>query len=146
MIIENKTPIQIGFQKRIIKELIPRPQMPTKILAWIIWLDEVRTQQLLDDLEYTWAIIKRVSKDFLTEAECTNIQLIQEELARRLWEDKIKSLTVYDLSKMLEEALERKKKLDWGEVSQTQNNQGNTSYIDKLLLISNTQDNGNKPK
>lgn len=87
-----------------------------------------------------------MSKDFLTEAECTNIQLIQEELARRLWEDKIKSLTVYDLSKMLEEALERKKKLDWGEVSQTQNNQGNTSYIDKLLLISNTQDNGNKPK
>jgi len=143
--IENRTDQQIKIQKEIIKILNLRPQMPIKILNWVLKnsfkdLTIEETQNLVDDLEYRWSIIWRVSRDFLNEAEAKNIQLIQEELAKRLWADKIDKLSIYDLEKMLEAALIRRQKLEaWENVSEVYKWWDNSKYIDKLLnLNSNT--------
>jgi len=143
--IENRTDQQIKIQKEIIKILNLRPQMPIKILNWVLKnsfkdLTIEETQNLVDDLEYRWSIIWRVSRDFLNEAEAKNIQLIQEELAKRLRADKIDKLSIYDLEKMLEAALIRRQKLEaWENVSEVYKWWDNSKYIDKLLnLNSNT--------
>lgn len=110
--------------------------MPIKILSWILWIKEDETKRLVDDLEYRWSITKRVSRDFLDEAECMNIQMIQDEIQKRLWEDKIKSLSIYDLESMLKWALERKQKLEWWEpLANYHENAWNKQYIDKLLNL-----------
>lgn len=139
--IENRTEQQMKIQKEIIKQLNSRPQMPTKILTWVLKnyfpkLTIEETQLLVDDLEFRWSIVWRVSRDFLNEAEAKNIQLIQEELARRLWADKIDKLSVYDLEKMLEAALARKQKLEWWEnIQEVYKSWDNKNYIDRLLNL-----------
>ncbi len=131
MFIPNLTPAQEAVCKQIIKELLRRPQMPCKILAIIIKQPEDIVQKLLDHLEYQGSISKRVTVDFLQEAEANVIQKIHEELTLRLAEDKIKSLPIYDLEKLLESSLERKKILDWGH--EDTGKKTDTSYIDKLI-------------
>lgn len=139
--IENRTDQQLKIQKEIIKQLNPRPQMPIRILTWVLKntfknLTIEETQLLVDDLEYRWSIVWRVSKDFLNEAEAKNIQLIQEELTKRLSAEKIDKLSVYDLEKMLEAALVRKQKLEWWEnISEVYKWWDNAKYIDKLLNL-----------
>lgn len=139
--IENRTEQQLKIQKEIIKQLNSRPQMPIRILNWVLKntfknLTIEETQLLVDDLEYRWSIVWRVSKDFLNEAEAKNIQLIQEELAKRLSAEKIDKLSVYDLEKMLEAALVRKQKLEWWEnISEVYKWWDNAKYIDKLLNL-----------
>lgn len=139
--IENRTDQQLKIQKEIIKQLNSRPQMPIRILNWVLKntfknLTIEETQLLVDDLEYRWSIVWRVSKDFLNEAEAKNIQLIQEELAKRLSAEKIDKLSVYDLEKMLEAALVRKQKLEWWEnISEVYKWWDNAKYIDKLLNL-----------
>lgn len=86
--------------------------MPLRILSKIVDADESVVSSILEFLEYNGSIEKRVTKDFLSESEADLIQKIHSELSRRLTEDKIKSLTVYDLEKMLQSAQERKKIVD----------------------------------
>ena len=143
MLIENRTDEQIELWKKIIKELLRRPQMPIEILSWILWINEDECKMLVDDLEYRWSIEWRVSKHFLNEAEAKNIKLVQDEIAKRLWEDKISKLTVYDLEKLLEWMLARRAELNWETESRPLLNPWNSVYIDKLLNLNNTTNDKN---
>lgn len=140
MLIETRTDHQLELWKKIIQELIKRPQMPIEILAGIIWESQDETYKLVNDLEYRWSIEWRVSKNFLIEAECTNIKLIQDELERRLWKEAIQKLHITDLEKFLEAALIRKWKLEWEIDMDFSSNTWDHVYIDKLLQYNNTSD------
>ncbi len=143
MIIEKRDERQIELWKKIIQELIKRPQIPCELLAWIIWATDEETQILVNDLEYRWSIEPRVNKNFLIECELMNIYLIQKELVRRLSPEQIWKIPLYELEKMLENALLRKWKIDWDiDPHFMRPNIENTTYIDKLLQL-NPTNNGN---
>ena len=79
------------------------------------------------------------------EAEAIHIKLVQDEIAVRLWNDKISKLTIYDLEKMLEWMLVRRAELNWDDSDKPLLNPWHSVYIDKLLnLNTNTNDTNKK--
>ena len=149
--LQDRTEEQKNIQKLIIKELIARPQMPVKLLTWVLnekldqAINEKDCEILVADLEYRWSIEWRVSVDFLKEQENINIKIILDAIKTKLWE-KVATLSLWELEDYLESALLRKWKLD-GDIEQDVYKPWGTTYIDKLLHYTNNQiENGKNNK
>lgn len=135
MKIENKTNKQIALQKKIIIELNKRPQMPIWILAWIIWEDLYETQILVNDLEYIWAILTRITKNSLLEFEANVISWLQTILLEKIRE-KWSRMSVWEIEDLLESSMERRKIVEdnWNEnEKEKQKNKKADDYINRLL-------------